>query len=317
MSTNVKCPVRDYLSFTGKFPREADYAGSQYYDQAFIEKDPNQVSVVCNSPGGYDVSWIFGKGVGLIGQGPASFQTSLKNIGVESEFSFNAFLASLIPSTIYTPNATLAYKEAFKLDMKPMLDKAGQHFSNSNTMGGKYNSAPPPPSLGQAVLNYVIKVSGNKEVTQAFPGVGDDETARWMPIAMAELNRGVKEIPGAENNPRILEYHQAVSLKAGNEEVAWCSAFANWVMKQAGIKGSGLASARSWTTWGQQLSTPQYGCIAVFSRGNDPTFGHVGFYVGDAGNGKINVLGGNQSNSVCIQKYGLDRLLCYRWPTGA
>ena len=36
----------------------------------------------------------------------------------------------------------------------------------------------------------------------------------WMVVAFDEMDKGVDEIRGSESNPRIIEYHQATSLKA-------------------------------------------------------------------------------------------------------
>lgn len=135
---------------------------------------------------------------------------------------------------------------------------------------------------------------------------------KWMEIAEKEI--GVKEIPGEENNPRIIEYHDATSLHADLESVSWCSSWMNWVMKKAGIKGTLSAAARSWLNWGEKVDTPQYGDVCIFSRGNNPVQGHVALYVGPDGPDRIKVLGGNQNDSVCIASYPLDRLLGFRRP---
>ncbi|MBU5614452.1 peptidoglycan-binding protein [Geomonas sp. Red51] len=57
--------------------------------------------------------------------------------------------------------------------------------------------------------------------------------AIWLKIAAAEV--GQREFPGSPANPRIIMYHGATSLRATSDEVAWCSAFVNWCLKQAGI----------------------------------------------------------------------------------
>lgn len=135
----------------------------------------------------------------------------------------------------------------------------------------------------------------------------------WMAIARKEL--GVKEAAGTVDNPRIVEYHQATSLKAKDDEVAWCSAFANWVMKQAGIKGTDSAAARSWLGWGTALKAPRSGCVAVFSRPPESWSGHVAFYVDETPT-HVRVLGGNQGDAVTIASYPKARLLGFRWPEG-
>lgn len=135
----------------------------------------------------------------------------------------------------------------------------------------------------------------------------------WLKVAKAEMARGVVEIAGDQDNPRIVEYHSATTLHATDDETPWCSAFANWVMKQAGIKGTGLANARSWLDWGRKLDAPVPGCVVVLKRGTSPTSGHVGFYLEPKGD-RIAVLGGNQGNSVKVSNYLVADVLGYRLP---
>jgi uncharacterized protein (TIGR02594 family) len=132
---------------------------------------------------------------------------------------------------------------------------------------------------------------------------------KWLDIARGEL--GVSEIKGARDNQRIVEYHSTTG-GFGNDEVPWCSSFVNWTMKEAGIKGTNNAMARSWLNWGK-ATEPRVGAVAVFSRGNNPSQGHVGIYLGTEGN-NIKVLGGNQGDKVSISYYPKSRLLGLRWP---
>lgn len=127
------------------------------------------------------------------------------------------------------------------------------------------------------------------------------ERAPWMRIALGE--QGQREIAGAAANPRILEYHATTTLRATSDEVAWCSAFVNWVLVLAGYRATKSAMARSWLGGGERVSQPEYGDIVVFRRpGGGPQAGHVGFYVG-SGFGFVEVLGGNQGDQVCVSKY--------------
>ncbi|HSE35863.1 MAG TPA: TIGR02594 family protein [Blastocatellia bacterium] len=135
---------------------------------------------------------------------------------------------------------------------------------------------------------------------------------RWLEIAAREI--GVEEVPGPGDNPRVIEYHQATTLKATDDSVAWCSSFVNWCMKQAGIQGTRSAAARSWLNWGKKLDSPRNGCVVVLKRGNNPNNGHVAFYVGD-GSGDIRLLGGNQSDQVKVSAFPKTMVLSYRWPS--
>lgn len=94
---------------------------------------------------------------------------------------------------------------------------------------------------------------------------------------------------------------------------AWCAAFVNSAITQAGGKGSGSNLARSLLNIGTPTQTPKEGDIAVFSRG-DPNgpYGHVGFYKGVDASGNPIILGGNQGNTVSEASYPKDRLLGYR-----
>lgn len=137
----------------------------------------------------------------------------------------------------------------------------------------------------------------------------------WMPIALKEI--GVAEIPGPTDNKRIIEYHHATNLSkddgSESELTAWCSSFANWVMKQAGIPGTGSAWARDWEDWGIELSKPRYGCLALYERNEPGGDSHIAFWTGESGeNDKC--VGGNQGNSVCEKLQAKDTLISYRWP---
>jgi uncharacterized protein (TIGR02594 family) len=134
----------------------------------------------------------------------------------------------------------------------------------------------------------------------------------WLEIAKKEI--GVKEVPGSGNNDRILQYHRATSLKATQDSVPWCSSFVCWVMERAGYVSTRSARARSWEHWGEALTEPKEGAIAVLWRKNPQSgAGHVGWYCGEK-DGKIKLLGGNQNNSVNYSWYPKERVLSYRWP---
>lgn len=140
---------------------------------------------------------------------------------------------------------------------------------------------------------------------------------RWMSIARDYMAQGVRErLPNGKPNPLIAEFFQSTKFKTGDANDAWCSAFVNHCMLQAGVPGSGKANARSWLDWGVAIDVPTPGCVVVFSRPPQPASGHVAFYVREEQNW-INVLGGNQANAVCIRPYARARLLGYRMPTEA
>ena len=132
----------------------------------------------------------------------------------------------------------------------------------------------------------------------------------WIQIAKREI--GVKEVRGGEN-PRIIEYHSKTTLRASEDEVAWCSAFVNWVMAQCGMERSHSAAARSWLGCETRLKGFKKYAIVVFKRGNSAWQGHVAFCIDDLGS-SIRCLGGNQSDQVSYATYRKSDVLGYIWP---
>lgn len=133
--------------------------------------------------------------------------------------------------------------------------------------------------------------------------------ARFIAVASNEI--GVQGNPrlqggGGAQSPRVLEYIQAgTSPGARVDQFApWCAAFVSWVIGQvAGVQAPHLMSSRAFLNWGVPLpknQVPPVGAIIIFSRGSDPTKGHVGFFAGmgtGANAGKWMILGGNQGTT--------------------
>jgi uncharacterized protein (TIGR02594 family) len=152
----------------------------------------------------------------------------------------------------------------------------------------------------------------------AHPTAAQFTFAPWLEWAYLAL--GEHRIAGVQqHNPVVVDFLRVVGFGQAGDETAWCSAFANWCMQQAGIAGSGSGLARSWLDWGnQELGRPVVGCITVLWRVAPNTqFGHVGFFVGQT-QSQLLLLGGNQTNNskVTISPYPATRLLGYRWPVG-
>lgn len=143
---------------------------------------------------------------------------------------------------------------------------------------------------------------------QPAPGV---QQFPWMPIARDEV--GVAE---GQGDQRISQYFATTTLGPQPSSVPWCSAFVNFCVARGGDTGTNSALARSWLTWGQNAASLLPGCIVVLSRGS-PALGHVGFYVGNDGQGSIRLLGGNQHNAVNISSFPKANILGRRIPSSA
>lgn len=131
-------------------------------------------------------------------------------------------------------------------------------------------------------------------------------------LARARTHIGTREIPGVRHEPKILQWWRDIR-RGGikSESVPWCAAFVGAMLEQSGLISSRFESARSYLTWGKSLTAPALGCIVVLGRQGG---GHVGFLVGIAPNGWLQLLGGNQSDAVTIAAFDPARVLGYRWP---
>lgn len=152
---------------------------------------------------------------------------------------------------------------------------------------------------------------------RAGAGMADDAEAAWLAVARKEI--GQKEKKGAKHNKRIVDYHRATSLRASDDETAWCSSFINWCLKQVGIRGTNHAGAASWLKWGR-ASLPRLGAITVIfnpkaARSLTSTGNHVGFLLGVSRTGYV-ILGGNQSDQVKVSTFPTKswQLKGHRWP---
>lgn len=133
------------------------------------------------------------------------------------------------------------------------------------------------------------------------------------PMDIAAHALGLNE---ADKKAALSDYLTTGGANLDPATTAWCAAFVNATLKQAGMEGTGSNMARSYLDWGQPVDQPQRGDVAVFSRG-DPNgpYGHVGFFDGYNADGTIRVLGGNQGDAVSVASYSPDALLGFRRAT--
>ncbi len=134
----------------------------------------------------------------------------------------------------------------------------------------------------------------------------------WLDVAFAE--RGVAQAPMGQSNPRVTEYHEGTNIQGYDDKASWCSSFVHWCFAQVGISGTGSALARSWLSWGEALSVPVPGCVAILYRDDPESWkGHVGFFLREDEE-HVYLFGGNQLGEVREHFYPRKAVLSYRWP---
>jgi uncharacterized protein (TIGR02594 family) len=135
----------------------------------------------------------------------------------------------------------------------------------------------------------------------------------WVQLARAEI--GDQEI---RDSTKIIGWAKSLggwiaSYYNNASKIPWCGLFVDEILTKAACHTIGDKSlgALNWASWGQPLTAGCPGAVLVFKR---PGGGHVGFYVGEDATSYF-VLGGNQADSVCIERISKDRCVALRWPT--
>ena len=92
----------------------------------------------------------------------------------------------------------------------------------------------------------------------------------------------------------------------------WCATFMNFVLERSGYSGTGSDAAKSFASYGQRISGPQVGAIAVMTRGKNG--GHVGIVSGFDGAGNPIIISGNHGRRVGEGVYPRGRIYAYVLP---
>jgi uncharacterized protein (TIGR02594 family) len=93
----------------------------------------------------------------------------------------------------------------------------------------------------------------------------------------------------------------------------WCARFTNMVLQHSGYRGTGSDMASSFAKYGQRVSGPQVGAIAVMTRGRRG--GHVGIITGIDASGNPIMISGNNGNRVREAPVSRGRIYAYVMPT--
>ena len=155
-----------------------------------------------------------------------------------------------------------------------------------------------------------------------------DGTAPWFGVAQSEhddwANNLVNEdTPGGTQ--RVLEYFQAIQFPTTTVQ-PWCGAFAGHCMLNAGppfnaTVVNGPARAANWKSWGNTAiplgtdDVPMGAIVVLAPEKGSSRSGHVGFFSRYFGGdkSKVEILGGNQSDTVTNTKFARSKIAAIRW----
>ena len=153
--------------------------------------------------------------------------------------------------------------------------------------------------------------------TATTPPTATPSTLVWFEEAKHLVD--VKEVPGSQNNPVIIDWATDLHIMYSGDDIPWCGLFTAHCVGST-LPGEPLPAnplgARQWEGFGD-ATTPRLGAIMVFWRDpKDQGVGHVGFYNGEDATA-YQILAGNQSDQVSLAWVPKSRFLKARWPKSA
>jgi uncharacterized protein (TIGR02594 family) len=117
---------------------------------------------------------------------------------------------------------------------------------------------------------------------------------------------------GAGSSSVVAEARRYIGGNPTSRGRLWCARFMNMVLERSGHHGTGSDLASSFAHYGQRVSGPAIGAIAVMSRRGG---GHVGIVSGIDARGNPIVVSGNNGNRVRETSYPSGRIYAYVVPT--
>jgi uncharacterized protein (TIGR02594 family) len=127
----------------------------------------------------------------------------------------------------------------------------------------------------------------------------------------APANMPARAFAGIGGSDLITEARRYMGGNPTGKSSLWCGNFMNLVLQRTGHTVSNSNQARSFASYGQRVSGPQVGAIAVMSRNGG---GHVGIVTGVDAKGNIMVLSGNHNRRVAEAPYPASRIYAYVMP---
>lgn len=140
-----------------------------------------------------------------------------------------------------------------------------------------------------------------------------DANASMVPGFDAVPNTGGVNATGSFGSSGLVaEARRYIGGNPTSRRSLWCARFMNMVLQKSGYQGTGSDMASSFARYGQRVSGPQVGAIAVMSRRGG---GHVGIITGVDGKGNPIMISGNSGHRVREAPVSRGRIYAYVMPT--
>jgi uncharacterized protein (TIGR02594 family) len=116
---------------------------------------------------------------------------------------------------------------------------------------------------------------------------------------------------GSGSSSLVSEARRYLGGNPTSRRSLWCARFMNMVLEHTGHHGTGSDMASSFARYGQHVSGPQVGAIAVMGRRGG---GHVGIITGIDAHGNPIMISGNNGNRVREAPVSRGRIYAYVMP---
>ena len=150
-----------------------------------------------------------------------------------------------------------------------------------------------------------------RHFARASRGERNAEVARGLSDTQANIASSAAS-SGISGSSLISEARRYLGGNPTGRGSLWCARFMNMVLQHTGHHGTGSDMANSFAHYGQRISGPQVGAIAVMGRRGG---GHVGIITGIDAQGNPIMISGNNGNRVREAPISRGRIYAYVMPT--
>jgi uncharacterized protein (TIGR02594 family) len=144
-------------------------------------------------------------------------------------------------------------------------------------------------------------------------GVAQMQARGFADTNASAASGGMATSAGFGSSDVVAEARRYIGGNPTGRGSLWCARFMNMVLQRSGHRGTGSDMASSFANYGQRISGPQVGAIAVMGRRGG---GHVGVVSGIDPSGNPIVVSGNNGNRVREAVLSRSRIYAYVLPTG-
>jgi uncharacterized protein (TIGR02594 family) len=158
---------------------------------------------------------------------------------------------------------------------------------------------------------HVVRASHRERGVAQMQGRGFADTNASLASSAAPGGMAISGGFGSSNV--VAEARRYIGGNPTGRGSLWCARFMNMVLQHSGYRGTGSDLARSFAGYGQRVSGPQIGAIAVMGRRGGG--GHVGVVSGVDPQGNPIVVSGNNGSRVREAPISRGRIYAYVMPT--